>query len=93
MRLPCLKQLGFSCVFVSIEAAAELRELAQRARDSISWTEFKSDYRDQTRAQHLKALCEKWSGCSQEEAYEALQRVKVETISEDLLVKIYCIRV
>ncbi|GAB1543373.1 hypothetical protein NUACC21_60470 [Scytonema sp. NUACC21] len=75
-----------SCVFVSTQDADELGELANRARDAASWTEFEHDFLNKTLFGHFKTLCQKWGNCSQMDAFEALKRVRVETVGEKFLV-------
>lgn len=75
-----------SCIFVSTQDADELNELAERARDAVSWTVFEQKFLNQTLSGHFDNLRKKWFNCSETEAYEALQHIFVETISEKLLV-------
>lgn len=75
-----------SCIFVSTQDADELKELAERARDAISWTVFEQKFLNQTLSGSFDNLRKKWFNCSETEAYEALQHIFVETISEKLLV-------
>lgn len=75
-----------SCVFVSTQDADELGELANRARDAASWTEFQQKFLNQTQSSNFDKLRNKWSNCSEIDAYEALKRVYIETISENLLI-------
>lgn len=75
-----------SCIFVSTQDADQLGELANRARDAASWTEFEEKFLNNTQSGNLNKLQGKWSNCSQIDAYEALKRVYVETISENLLI-------
>jgi hypothetical protein len=76
---------GF-CVFVSMHAAYQLDELADRARRSGSWHEFhESCLAAAAWAQAFETLCAFWDGCPEQEAYGTLQRIEVETISEKQL--------
>jgi hypothetical protein len=76
------------CVFVSSHAAFQLDELSDRARRSSCWQEFHQEFlkagqaKDGNHLQNFQKLCNLWRNCSQEEAYEALKRIHVETISE-----------
>ncbi|GHO65546.1 hypothetical protein KSC_044380 [Ktedonobacter sp. SOSP1-52] len=75
-----------SCVFVSMHAAYQLDELADRARRSKSWREYReSCLQAEGWAKDFENLCFYWDRCSEQEAYEALQRIEVETISEKRL--------
>ncbi|MEM7556133.1 MAG: hypothetical protein AAF378_18935 [Cyanobacteria bacterium P01_A01_bin.84] len=74
------------CVFVSTQDADELGELAQRARDAVSWIEFERDFLNKTLSGNFKTLREKWENCSEKDAFEALKRVRVETVGESFLV-------
>lgn len=75
-----------SCVFVSTQDADELGELANRARGGASWTEFERDFLNKTQSGYLNTLRQKWGNCSEIDAFEALKRVRVETVGEDFLV-------
>lgn len=75
-----------SCVFVSTQDADELGELANRARGAASWTEFERDFLNNTQSGHFNTLRQKWGNCSEIDAFEALKRVRVETVGEDFLV-------
>lgn len=75
-----------SCVFVSTQDADELGELANRARGAASWTEFERDFLNKTQSGHFNTLRQKWGNCSEIDAFEALKRVRVETVGEDFLV-------
>lgn len=75
-----------ACVFVSMHAAYQLEELADRAQRSGSWHKFhESSLEAATWVQAFEDLCVFWDKCPQQEAYEALQRIEVETISENRL--------
>lgn len=86
-----LKSPTATCVFVSGHAAFQLDELADRARRSASWQEFYEEFlkagkaKDSTQFKNFQDSCRSYSGSSQEEAYEALKRTYVETISEQTL--------
>jgi hypothetical protein len=74
-----------SCVFVSAAWAYQLDELADRARRSASWPEFREACLNTERwVQDFETLCTYWDTCP-EEAYEVLKRIEVETISERTL--------
>jgi hypothetical protein len=87
-----LKVPTATCVFISSDRAFQLDELADRARRSASFQEFEHEFlkasgQSQTSEQsrNFQDLCHRWNNCIQTEAYEALKKVRVETISEDLL--------
>lgn len=74
------------CVFVSTQDAFQLHELADRARSSQSWPEYQQEFlKSNQQSTNFSQLCTHWDGCSQPVAYEALKRVFVETVSEDVL--------
>lgn len=77
-----------NCFFISTQDANELGELASRARDSISWQEFEGQYLNKTQSGNFYKLCQKWENCSELEAYEALKRVFVQTVGDDILANI-----
>lgn len=83
-----LKSLTATCIFVSGHAAYQLDELADRARRSASWQEFDENFLQAGKAKegnwlkNFKDLCGYWTKATQEEAYEALKRTRVTTISE-----------
>jgi hypothetical protein len=81
-----LQELDKSCVFVSTQDADELKELANRARSSLSFKEFQQSYLDKTRVKHFATLREKWNNCSELEAYDSLKCIQVHTMGEDLLI-------
>ena len=55
-----------------------------RETDNIFWAEQK--FFNQTQFGNFDNLHKKWNNCSEIDAYEALNRVFVETISENLLI-------
>ena len=75
-----------SCVFVSTQDADELQRLAMDARDAVSLTEFEQKYLNPTLSGDFAKLLQKWGNCSRTDAYEALKRVKVQTVGENFLV-------
>lgn len=84
-----LRNPDVSCVFVSTQDAEELQRLAMDARDAASWTEFEQKYLapNKTLSGNFNTLLKKWRNCSDiNDAYEALKRVEVETVGENLLV-------
>lgn len=83
-----LNEANNSCFFISTQDANELGELASRARDSVSWQEFEDQYLNKTQSGNFDKLCQKWKNCSQLEAYEALKRVFVKTVGDDILANI-----
>ena len=80
-----------SCIFVSTHAAFQLQELADRARRAASLQEFEQEFLNVGKAQNseqlknFQELCHRWNNCPQIEAYEAIKRICVETVSEDFL--------
>ncbi|MBI4641386.1 MAG: hypothetical protein HY731_11870 [Candidatus Tectomicrobia bacterium] len=73
-------------IFVSTDSAFQLRELSERARKAPSWEEFQREFlKADQQSSAFDNLCYYWGDCSQPDAYEALKRIRVETLSEDLL--------
>jgi hypothetical protein len=73
------------CVFVSTNAAPELAELADRARNAESWEEFTGRFLDSpTWRSHYDSLRKAWE-TSEEWCWNALRRVRVRTVDEDTL--------
>lgn len=81
-----LSNPDISCVFVSTQDADQLGELAQRALSAASWTEFEHDFLNKAQSNHFNTLCQKWGNCSGVAAFEALKRVRIETVGENFLV-------
>jgi hypothetical protein len=81
-----LRNSSSHCVFISTQDADHLRELADRARSAQSWTEFEQEFlKADQQSTNFTKLLEIWSNCSQIEAYEALKRIRVETVGEEFL--------
>jgi hypothetical protein len=87
-----LKAPTATCVFISSDRAFQLDELADRGRRSASFQEFEREFlidsgksQMSERSRNFQDLCKRWNDCIQIEAYEALKKIRVETISEDLL--------
>jgi hypothetical protein len=73
------------CVFASAHSAYTLEELADRARKSTDWSQFNSSFLEsKTWRTHFDELADAW-GARGEWVWEALRRVRVETIGEDKL--------
>jgi hypothetical protein len=73
------------CVFASAHAAYTLEELADRARKATDWSQFDSRFLDsKTWRTHFDELADAW-GAPGEWVWDALRRVRVETIGEDKL--------
>lgn len=74
---------GDRCVFVSGTGADELRELAERARSALSWSEFDKEFLAAGSARAgFERLERAWPDLVAEEVYAALQQVIVRTIGE-----------
>ncbi|MGC2236179.1 MAG: NACHT domain-containing protein [Pyrinomonadaceae bacterium] len=74
------------CIFVSTHAAYQLDELSNSARGAISLKEFKKNFiSSNERKIWFDALCSSWSNCKEEEAYQKLKQIFVETIGENTL--------
>jgi hypothetical protein len=73
------------CVFASAHSAYTLEELADRARKATDWSQFDSSFLDsKTWRTHFDELADAW-GAPGVWVWEALRRVRVETIGEDKL--------
>jgi hypothetical protein len=75
------------CIFISTQAAYELDDLADKARRSACFEEFKTKFLEsEEHSSKFARLCQIWDNRLREEkAFELLKRIKVETISEDTL--------
>jgi hypothetical protein len=75
------------CVFVSTQAAYQLDELSNRARGSTCFEEFDQVFlKDDKNSKVFNDLCDRWNvPDNKTEAYEALKRIRVETVSENFL--------
>ncbi len=81
-----LQEGGAKCVFVSMHAADQLDELADRARAAASFEEFDLVFLTaEGRRYQFGDLRHRWNGCLEEEAYEYLRRIWVRTIDERTL--------
>lgn len=82
-----LQRQDVTCVFVSTQDADELAELANRAQDAQSFTEFEQKFIDgKGISGKFELLKQKWNNCSSKDAYEALLRIKVETVGKEFLI-------
>ena len=82
-----LQNLDVTCVFVSTQDADELGELANRAQGAESFIEFQQKFINTKKISgKFDILRQKWNNCYPEEAYQALTRVRVETVGENFLV-------
>jgi hypothetical protein len=78
-----LQEGGASFVFVSTHSAYALEELSQRARDSESAKHFaERALRSETWRGEFDALSKAWGDRGGEWTWEALRRIRIETISE-----------
>lgn len=74
------------CIFVSMDRAPELEELADRARRAISWEEYEQEFlKAKMYTGAFSELCRSWGNCSGTEAYATLQRIYGEGLREDTL--------
>jgi hypothetical protein len=74
------------CVFVSIHAAFQLEELADRARRATSWDEFDREFlRADVHRKNFDSLCQAFGNLPRPEVYQYLKGIKVETVSENYL--------
>lgn len=73
------------CVFVSTEAAAGLRELAERATGAQSSEEFRREFlQAKDVAERCSRLKAQWA-CSDEDVWALLRRIRVHTVDHDRL--------
>ena len=81
-----LERTDNHCVFVSASSADELRELTERAKTARNADEYRNEF---AKARQVAAifdnLCQKWGEISDEVAYDALKRIRTETVSEEHL--------
>lgn len=72
-----------ACVFVSLQDAYQLRELAERAGQAQTFVEFESDYlKAKQQAANFSELCTHWANCTRQDMYEKLRRIQVRAIDE-----------
>ena len=74
------------CVFVSSDSARQLDELADRARNAVSWEKFNKEFltADQW-IKNFSLVRHALPGSSEQEIYEHLKRVYIKTIDESSL--------
>lgn len=73
------------CVFVSAEAAGDLRELAERATGAQSLEEFRRDFLQANDvAEGFSRLKTQWA-CSDEKGWALLRRIRVHTVDHNRL--------
>ena len=71
------------CVFISVQDASQLRNLAKRAEDAASFEEFKDEFLNAKK--HLddfEDFCHRSGVTDEVDAYEALRRIRVGTYGE-----------
>lgn len=77
---------GEHCVFVSSTSADDLRELTDRARSAESWEEFDRHFLTAAkRREAFEDVRRAWNHPLEAHVYDALQRIWVHTISENVL--------
>lgn len=75
-----------SCFFVSTQDVPSLRELGERARGATSFDEFERAFlTSQDLLREFAELRSRWRGISEQGAFGHLQRIWIETVSEDFL--------
>jgi hypothetical protein len=81
-----LRSSSAKCVFVSTHSAFEIEELTQRARDAKTLDEFLRHFQT---SEDIRSAFGKlrafWHQCTDEECYSLLKRIRIDTISENLL--------
>jgi hypothetical protein len=99
MRLPCLAAQGVlayfwaklsdptaQCVFVSTDKAFQLELLAEGSRGAASWEEFQDVFlHAKSRSDAFEDLCRRLDMSCGEAVYDALKRIRIETVGEDFL--------
>lgn len=80
-----LQEANNHCIFVSTQSANELDSLSDKAKRSSCFEEFKLEFlKPKVHFTGFNDLCKIWNQ-SDAVVFELLKRIKVETISEDLL--------
>ena len=75
------------CAFVSTTSAGELQTLIEHAEKAEDVGQFRGEFlKAQRLGSWFDSLRQKWADCSDQQAYEWLQRISVYTESENLLV-------
>lgn len=80
-----LTDANATCVFVSMQGADELHELAERARGAADHEEFEREFAKGEWGSRLSVLLGFWSGCTRDEVFALLKRIDVRTIDEETL--------
>lgn len=76
------------CVFVSMQDAPEIRELAERARSAADLSEFEREFVKGGWDSHFAELRGYWSNCDATETFSCLKRIDVRTIDEVTLCRL-----
>jgi hypothetical protein len=75
-----------TCVFVSTQDAHELRELAERARSSLTFDEFSTSFLTSHPTQdNFADLIRRWEDSDERQVYSLLRRLYIETVGEKYL--------
>ncbi|MCP4246310.1 MAG: ATP-binding protein [bacterium] len=80
-----LADVSTKCVFVSMQDADELRELAERARGAADLPEFECEFAKGEWGVRFAKLGGFWSECTRAEVFSHLKRIQVRTIDEETL--------
>ena len=81
-----LEDSSARCVFVSGNSASQLDELSDRARRSASWEEFDEQFLSAAEwRKNFNCVRDALHDLPEHETYERLKRIRVETISESIL--------
>jgi hypothetical protein len=74
------------CVFVSTDKAFQLELLAEGSRGAASWEEFQDVFlHAKSRSDAFEDLCRRLDMSCCEAVYDALKRIRIETVREDFL--------
>lgn len=81
-----LQDPSATCALVSKDSVQYLTEFAERVQGARSWEEYELEFvRAEPQKEALAALRAYWNGCSVADAYTALRRIRIVTISEERL--------
>lgn len=80
-----LADANAECVFVSIQGADTLRELAERARAAAGYAEFEREFAKGEWGASFSTLTGYWPGCAPREVFSLLKRIHVRTNDEETL--------
>jgi hypothetical protein len=75
-----------SCVFVSADSSAEMRELIERSIDAADWDEFDREFLKSAQVRtNFQKLCAHLKDLSAQEVFERLKRFEIRSVDEATL--------